>query len=70
MKVSDIEYKRVNFEETAEAVKSCTNDIRTAKNIEQILEAREKYVEKIVEFSTYSALSYMRYTLNTEDRCV
>ena len=23
MKVSDIEYKRVNFEETAEAVKSC-----------------------------------------------
>ena len=41
MKVSDIEYKRVNFEETAEAVKSCTNDIRTAKNIEQILEARE-----------------------------
>ena len=67
MKVSDIEYKRVNFEETAEAVKSCTNDIRTAKNIEQILEAREKYVEKMVEFSTYSALSYMRYTLNTEN---
>lgn len=67
MKVSEIEYKRVEAEAVEKILKSAAGEIKDALSADKVLEARERAVKAIEEFSTYSALSYMRYTINTAD---
>ena len=67
MKVSDIEYKRITIEEMAERAGSITEKVKSAKKAADVMAAREEYVALLKDFTTASALSYMRYTINTVD---
>lgn len=67
MKVSEIKYERAEFEKTAAGIKRAISGVKNAKCAEDVLKAREIYVNETVNFSTFAALSYMRYTINTAD---
>ena len=67
MKVSELEYRRVTIEELRHAVNDIVHRIDTAETVEDVLAARSDYNELMVEYGTMTALSYMRYTINTVD---
>ena len=67
MKVSELEYRRVTIEELREAVNLIVRKVETAESVEDVLSARNDYNELMVEYGTMTALSYMRYTINTVD---
>ncbi|NCA66466.1 MAG: M3 family oligoendopeptidase [Clostridia bacterium] len=67
MKVSEIKYERYTIEQAQEAYNKFEEAISAAKCAQDIVEARKIILGLIVEFSTASSLSYMRYSLNTRD---
>jgi len=67
MKVSELPYRRVTIEELERSVEQIVSDIRNASSVENVLDARKRYNELSREYSTATALSYMRYTINTVD---
>lgn len=67
MKVAELEYKRVTLEETKTILEDIISKVKNAKSVEEVLEAREKYIKIYNDFITAFSLSYMRYTLNTTD---
>ena len=67
MKVSELEYRRVTIEVLRDAVTSIVDQIEAAESVEDVLAARKKYNDLMVEYGTMTALSYMRYTINTVD---
>lgn len=67
MKVSELEYRRVTIEALRDAVTSIVGQIEAAESVEDVLAARKAYNDLMVEYGTMTALSYMRYTINTVD---
>ena len=67
MKVSELPYQRVTIEELEASVQEILSAIENARSVEDVLEARKAYNELSKRYSTASALSYMRYTINTVD---
>ena len=67
MKVSELEYRRVTIEEMKTAVDAIVSQIENANSVEDVLDARKAYNDLMVEYGTMTALSYMRYTINTVD---
>ena len=67
MKVSELEYRRVTIEVLRDAVNEIVRQIESANFVEDVLAARKAYNELMVEYGTMTALSYMRYTINTVD---
>ena len=67
MKVSELPYKRVTIEEIRSVMEDVIRRTREASCTEEILEAREQYLELYKTFATASSLSYMRYSINTVD---
>lgn len=67
MKVSELQYRRVTAEEFESAAGDATARVKAAKSVEDVLAAREEYVGGLREYVTASALSYMRYSINTAD---
>ena len=67
MKVSELEYRRVTIEEMTAAVNHIVSQIENAESVDDVLSARKAYNELMVEYGTMTALSYMRYTINTVD---
>ncbi len=67
MKVSELEYRRVTIEQLREAVASVVEQIEKAVCADDVLAARKQYNDLMVEYGTMTALSYMRYTINTVD---
>ena len=67
MKVSELKYERADYDRMSGILEDAAVRIRNAADAAAVLEAREKYLEAMVDFSTANALAYMRYTLNTAD---
>lgn len=67
MKVSQLPYQRVTIEQLTDSVRQIVEDIRNAGSVETVLEARKRYNALSKEYGTATALSYMRYTINTVD---
>lgn len=67
MKVSELQYKRVTIEHMTEEVNSIVGQINSASDVEDVLDARKRYNALCEEYNTATALSYMRYTINTVD---
>ena len=67
MKVSELEYRRVTIESLSEEIMKIVSDIENASAVDDILRSRSRYNELMDEFNTMTALSYMRYTINTID---
>lgn len=67
MKVSEIQYKRITIEEISARVQAVISKVKSAASAAEVLAARDEYIELYKNFATASALSYMRYTLNTAD---
>lgn len=67
MKVSQIQYERYDIEKFKDAVVQFKSAASLATSAEEVLAAREVYLEEYVKFSTAYALSYCRFTLNTKD---
>lgn len=67
MKVSELKYDRVTIEYMKEEVEAVIAQINTASSVDEVLEARKRYNKLSEEYSTATALSYMRYTINTVD---
>ena len=67
MKVSELPYRRVSLEEVKQVMEDVIARIRNAKNVEEILAAREDYLKMNLEFYTNAGLANMRYTINTVD---
>lgn len=67
MKVSEIKYERLTIEHVSSVMESIIAGVKGAKSADDVLKARDAYVELIKEFTTAQSLSYMRYTINTTD---
>jgi M3 family oligoendopeptidase len=67
MKVSEIRYERLTIEEIERRAAGITERVRNAKNVSEVIAAREDYIQLVKEFLTAQQLSYMRYTINTAD---
>lgn len=67
MKIKDIQYKHVDFEEISAALKAITEGVKNAQSAKEILEYRKQYLDIATEVYTQSALSYIRYSCNTAD---
>ena len=67
MKVSELEYRRITIEYLRDAVGAVISQIENAASVEDVLAARKRYNELMEEYNTATALSYMRYTINTVD---
>lgn len=68
MKVSELAYNRVTIEYLREHVEQILKQIEQAETVEDVLAARKAYIALSEEYDTASALSYMRYTINTADQ--
>ena len=67
MKVSELKYERVTIEYLTEKVGEILKKMENATCVQDVLDARKAYNDLSEEYSTASALSYMRYTINTAD---
>lgn len=67
MKVSELKYERIPFESIQSEFEQVLSAIKNAKSVDEILNAREKMLKIIEEYSTAASLAYMRYTINTVD---
>ena len=67
MKVSELPYRRVTLEEVAAVMEDVIPRIQNAKSVEEILKAREDYLNITEAYSTNASLAYTRYSLNTVD---
>lgn len=67
MIVPQIPYTRVTYEAAEEAYLAFEAAVKEAKSADDVLKARDKFLEMYVDFSTAGALSNSRYTLNTRD---
>lgn len=67
MKVSELKYERLSEEKITEVCEDIISRVKNAKSVEEVLKARELFVEFQKEFVTAISLSYMRYTINTVD---
>lgn len=67
MKVSELKYERVEFESIENGLKQIIADIKNAKSVDEILNARESLLSILEEYVTSISLAYMRHTINTVD---
>ncbi len=67
MKVSELKYERVEFESIKKGLKQIIADIKNAKSVNEILNARENLLSILEEYITSISLAYMRHTINTVD---
>lgn len=65
--VRDLPYRRVTAEEMKEAAEKFRAVSAAAKNVRDVLAAREEYLSAFKEFVTMDSLSNSRYTLDTRD---
>ena len=67
MKVSELPYRRIDLSLIRAGMDDIIERVQSAEELEQVLRAREDYLELYKSYSTESALAYMRYSLNTAD---
>ena len=67
MKVSQLPYSRVTVEEVTSVMEDMIARVRNAQNADEILAVHEEYRKLLLKFQTNTALSYMRYSINTVD---
>lgn len=67
MKVSEIEYKRVEVEQLVEAKKVFFAEVEQAESARDVIKARDKLIEAYKTFSTASSIANVRFTLNSRD---
>ncbi len=67
MKVSEQKYVRMTWEEISEEAEDFIEKLKQANSAEAVMVQRGRYVALMERYRTATALSYMRYTLNTED---
>ena len=67
MKVKDLPYRRVTLEEVRAVLEDVLREIREAKSADDVLEAWKKQHALMMEYSSNTALAYMRYSINTVD---
>ena len=67
MKVSELKYERITIETISERVTEIIEQVKNAKSVKEVLEAREKAIKLMRDVKTAISLSYMRYTINTSD---
>ena len=67
MKVSELPYSRVTLEEVTSVMEDVIARVKNAQNADEIMAAHEDYLPLMIKFQTNTALSYMRYTINTVD---
>ncbi len=67
MKVSELPYRRVTLEEIKNVMEDVIARTRSAKSVEEVLEARGPFLDIYCEFKTSAALANMRYTINIVD---
>ncbi|MBO5544132.1 MAG: M3 family oligoendopeptidase, partial [Oscillospiraceae bacterium] len=67
MKVKDLPYRRVTLEEIRTVLEAVLREVREAKSADAVLEAWKKQHALMLEYSSNTALAYMRYSINTVD---
>jgi M3 family oligoendopeptidase len=67
MKVSELKYERVTLGEFSKEMESVIHQVKEASSADDVLAARNRYVDLEVRYQTAASLSYMRYTINTVD---
>ena len=67
MKVSEIPYKRANADEVCGVIEKAVEKIKSAKSVDDVLDARKSVNSALCDFYTESSLANARFTLNTKD---
>jgi M3 family oligoendopeptidase len=68
MKFSAMEYKRIDYDAYSAKFSSMLQAFKSAASAEEQLEAVKAYFALYLDFSTMYNLSYIRHTVNTEDK--
>lgn len=67
MKVSEMPYEHIPFEEIEKTALEIISGVKNAKDADEVLSWREKYLELVCRYSTAMNISYIRYSCNTAD---
>ena len=67
MKVKDLPYVRFEVEAGKKAIEEFEIAEKNATSVEDVLEARKKWLEAVSEYATNASLAYVRYSVNTRD---
>ena len=67
MKVSEMPYEHIPYEEFEKIAVEIINGVKNAKNADEVLEWREKYLKLAIRYSPAMNISYIRYSCNTAD---
>lgn len=67
MKVSELPYERVSVEEFEAEASRVIEAVKGAATVDEVLAAREDAKKLVVRYSTAASLSYMRYSICTND---
>ncbi len=67
IKVPDLPYVRSDVDAVSSAIDKAIAIIKNAKSADEVLQAREIFVDAVKDFQTEASLSNARFTLNTKD---
>lgn len=67
MKVCELPYERIELQDIKTRMEDIIKRIESAVCAEDVLSARQDYLRIYEDYSTATALSYMRYSINTAD---
>jgi len=67
MKVNELPYNRIALETVHPALEAVIAKIKSAQSVDEVLAAREDYLKIMTDYTTGTALAYMRYSINTAD---
>ncbi len=67
IKISDMNYKRIDVERLCESVRKFCFAVEMAKSAGEILEIRRDYLKLMDDFGTMTNIAYIRFSQNTKD---
>lgn len=67
MKICDIPYEHIPYEQIEESMNGIIEKVQNAKNADEIIEIRKEYDKVISHYSSMHVLCYIRYSCNTAD---
>lgn len=67
MKVSEMPYEHISFDEFEKEFLQIIDGVKNSKDADEVLEWRKKYLDIFTKFQTQANIAYIRYSCNTAD---
>ncbi len=67
MKINDLPYERVCFEDLSKKLSAIIDEVKAASSADEVIMLRRKFLNEYEEFTTMANLAGIRFTQNTKD---